>query len=167
MMGAIERLYRIAMYSIGRGRITTGDTSGPVQLYQVQVNDMDIRDNVPRLAEFGFTSRPPDGSDVTLTCVEGNPRKSVIVGTNHQPSLPKGLLAGETVIFNLWGMTIEMTEAGITVNGNGKPVRINGDVVLNGGMTSSGDVVAGGVSLLNHLTTGVKAGTDISGKPQQ
>jgi len=131
----------------------------------VQVNDMDIRDKVPRLAEFGFTSRPPDGSDVTLTCLEGNPRKSVIVGTNHQPSLPKGLLAGETVIFNLWGMTLEMTEAGITLDPNGKPVTINGNVVLNGGMTATGDVVAGGISLIHHKTTLVKAGTDQGGPP--
>lgn len=167
MNAAIERLYRIAMYSIGRGRITTGRTEGPVQLYQVQVNDDDIRDDVPRLAEFGFTSRPPDGSDVTLTCLQGNPRKSVIVGTNHQPSLPQGLVAGETYLFNLWGMTIRMTEAGIFIDGGGKPITINGDVQLNGAMNASGDVVADGVSLVNHLTTGVRAGSDESGKPKK
>ncbi|WP_317201491.1 phage baseplate assembly protein [Janthinobacterium sp.] len=125
MIGAIERLYRIVMCSVGRGRITAGKTTGPVQTYQVKINDMDIRDEVPRIAEFGFTSRPPNGSDVALVCIEGSPRKSAIVGTNHQPSLPQGLLEGEAQLFNLWGMYVYMTQAGIVIEAKNQPVTIN------------------------------------------
>jgi len=44
---------------------------------------------------------------------------------------------------------------------------INADVTLNGRLDATGDVVAEGVSLVNHLTTNVVAGTSLSGKPQK
>ncbi len=42
---------------------------------------------------------------------------------------------------------------------------INADVVLNGKLDATGDVTADGVSLINHLTTGVMPGSGNSGKP--
>lgn len=44
---------------------------------------------------------------------------------------------------------------------------IDADVKLNGKLDATADVVAGGVSLMNHLTTGVMPGSGMSGKPQQ
>lgn len=46
-------------------------------------------------------------------------------------------------------------------------VRIIGDVVIEGQVTVSKDVVAGaqGISLVNHRTAGVKQGNDISERP--
>jgi phage baseplate assembly protein V len=125
MMDAIEWLWRRATRLVGHGRITAGKSTGPVHMYQIRVNDLDIRDNVPHLSEFGFISMPPLGTDVVMVCLEGNPRKSILVGTNHQPSLPQGLLPGESMVFNLWGMSIYMTQAGIVVQANSQPVTVN------------------------------------------
>lgn len=44
---------------------------------------------------------------------------------------------------------------------------IDADVTLNGTLVATGDVTAGGVSLMSHITTGVVPGTGLSGKPQQ
>lgn len=43
---------------------------------------------------------------------------------------------------------------------------ITGDVQVSGSIQVDGDVTASGVSLVNHLTTGVVAGASLSGKPQ-
>lgn len=44
-------------------------------------------------------------------------------------------------------------------------IEIVGNVKVEGGITTSEDVVAGGISLIHHKTTKVKAGGDMSGPP--
>ncbi|WP_158660281.1 Gp138 family membrane-puncturing spike protein [Pseudomonas sp. NC02] len=44
-------------------------------------------------------------------------------------------------------------------------VTINGDVQVNGKVTTSGDVMAGTISLMNHKTSGVTPGSGTSGGP--
>lgn len=66
-------------------------------------------------------------------------------------------------------------DRGITFNGpltvNG-PTQLNGDtgikgqVAVDGGIEASGDVKGKGISLAHHKTTGVKAGSDLSGDPR-
>lgn len=79
------------------------------------------------------------------------------------------------------GTAIITAQGGITLNGN---TTINGDLKTNGNstttgnqavqgtshskgtITTDGDVIAGGISLKNHPHGGVKAGGDMTGKPQ-
>lgn len=57
---------------------------------------------------------------------------------------------------------IEIICPKISITGD---ITINGNIQLNGGMNATDDVVADGVSLVNHKQTGVKAGGDTSGPP--
>ncbi|WP_372168718.1 phage baseplate assembly protein V [Xanthomonas axonopodis] len=68
------------------------------------------------------------------------------------------------------GGTASITaDGGITLNG---PLTVNGKTMLNGDATIAGtakattDVIGGGISLKNHKTTGVTAGSALSGGPQ-
>ncbi|MGQ3469574.1 phage baseplate assembly protein V, partial [Xanthomonas campestris] len=60
-------------------------------------------------------------------------------------------------------------DGGTTLNG---PLPVNGKTMLNGDATTTGtakattDVIGGGISLKNHKTTGVAAGTALRGGPQ-
>lgn len=60
-------------------------------------------------------------------------------------------------------------DGGITLNGpltvNGT-TQINGDVGITGTATVDIDVLGGGISLKHHKTTGVTAGSALSGVPQ-
>ncbi|MBB4591867.1 phage baseplate assembly protein V [Xanthomonas cannabis] len=60
-------------------------------------------------------------------------------------------------------------DGGITLNGpltiNGT-TQINGDAMIAGTATATTDVVGGGISLKHHKTTGVTAGSALSGGPQ-
>lgn len=52
---------------------------------------------------------------------------------------------------------------GVTVTG---PVVITGTLHVTGNITTDSDAIASGISLVNHVTTGVRSGSDTSGPPQ-
>lgn len=57
---------------------------------------------------------------------------------------------------------IEIICPQISITGD---ITVNGNIKLNGGIRSTEDIIADGISLINHKNTGVKAGPDTSGPP--
>lgn len=147
MIDALQRLHQRLLHAIGRGRITTGSDVGAVQTQQVKLGPLEIKDAVPRLAEFGLTSMPPVGSDVVLVFIGGDRSNGAIIATGHQQSRPTGLNPGETMIYSQDGKSIYLTAAGgIIVDGKGQDVIVNGaaNVTVNSSATvtvNSTDVV--------------------------
>lgn len=125
-VGAMERLWRRIQMAVGRGRVTTGNDSGNVQLLQVQLNGLETGDNRPRLAEFGFASMPPVGSDAIVLFIAGDRSNGVVVATGHQASRPKNLNPGESMLYDEWGKYIKLTESGgIVIEAKGADVTVN------------------------------------------
>jgi phage baseplate assembly protein V len=127
-----------------------GDTHGAVALRGIYSDAFPAPDS----AETRHLTRYKDGA---------------IVEYDHASHALKATLPG--------GGTAEITaDGGVTVNG---PLTVNGDTQINGntnvagdvGITgqaeADGDVIAGGVSLMNHVHVGVTSGSAVSGKPQQ
>lgn len=122
---------------IGRGRVTRVDDSGPVQTMQVQMSGFELPDNRVRTSEFGLASNPPVGSEVVAVAITGDRTAGMVVGSNHQPSRPRNLLAGETKIYCQDGKFIHLTAAGgIIIEANGQNVVINN--AANVAVTCSG-----------------------------
>ena len=154
--GIADRLKRGILAMIGRGRITTSNDSGSAQLLQLRLSALEVRDQTPRIAEFGFSSRPPVGSDAVLVFVGGDRTNGIVIATGHQASRPKGLEEGETIVYDFFGKSIKFTKAGgIVVEANGSAVTINNatTVTINAStkvqmntplLQVSGDIVAGG-----------------------
>ncbi len=154
--GVLQRMMRRIQLATGWGRVTFSDDSKTAQLLQVKLNDSETRDGTPRIAEFGFTSRPPSGSDVLVVFLGGDRSKGVVVATAHQTSRPKNLLEGEAMVYDLWGKSIYLTESGgIIVDAKGTPVTVNNatTVTINAAeavqmntpvLRVSGDIEAGG-----------------------
>ena len=188
MTGVMERLWRRVQLMSSWGRVTFSDDSRSAQLLQVKLNDSETRDDTPRIAEFGLTSRPPYGSDVLVVFLGGDRSKGVVVATAHQGSRPKGLLAGETMLYDLWGKSVYLTKAGgIVVEAQGAPVTVNnattvtinaadsvelvtpllhvtGDIVAGGNITDSVRSMAADRKLFNSHTNG--SGTTTPSPPQ-
>lgn len=123
---AAARLWRRLQSVIGRGRATTFNDAGPVQKVQVKINDMETRDNTPRLAEFGFASGLPANADVIVVFIGGDRSNGAVVATGHQPSRPQNLAAGESMVYDLWGKQIYLTQNnGIVIDAKNTPVTIN------------------------------------------
>lgn len=156
---AIERLYRRVMLVVGRGRIKTGDDTGPVQRQQVRLGDFETFDDIPRMAEYGFNSMPPGDSDAVLIFVGGNRLDGVIIGTGHQSFRMRSMKPGEVSISDNLGQSVYLTQQGIIVNGGGLPVLVTntpgvtldtpmvhatGDMQIDGNLAVGQNVTAAG-----------------------
>ncbi|MFD1697790.1 phage baseplate assembly protein V [Halopseudomonas phragmitis] len=63
-------------------------------------------------------------------------------------------------------MTVMLTAGGKLILTAPGGVQINGNININGKVTTTEDVVAGGISVMHHKTTGVTPGNGLSGDPQ-
>jgi phage baseplate assembly protein V len=160
MDGMLENVTNRLRMMIGRGRVTATNDSGSVQMLQIRSGAMETGDNRPRLAEFGLTSVPPDGSDVAYLSLAGDRTATVVIATGHQASRPKGLKAGESMLYSQDGKQVYLEGGQIQVQANGMPVNVinastvavtasstitlnaGGDVIVNAPLLKcSGDIV--------------------------
>lgn len=129
--GILERVARRVLLSLARALVTTVNDAGGVQMMQVKLNALETRDNTPRPVEFGLASNPPVGSDAFVVFLGGDRSNGVVLGTVHQPSRPKNLAPGETMIYSQDGKQIYLTASGgIFVKANGQPVEVDGATTL-------------------------------------
>ncbi|WP_245623696.1 phage baseplate assembly protein V [Paraburkholderia nodosa] len=122
----MDRAARRILNIIGRARVNLVKDSGPVQMVQLTVNDLETIDNIPVVHDFGFSSNPPEGSDVAMVFVGGDRSNGVIVASNHQKYRVRNLAPGESVIYTQDGKQIYLTASGgIKVAANGQPVEVD------------------------------------------
>lgn len=108
---------------LGVGRITAMNDSGATQSVQYQT-PLEVA-SAHRLAEFGFSSGLPAGTDVVLAFLGGDRSSPVVIATNHQGFRHADLQPGETVVYNQWGLYIQLTEDGISIDAKGQDVTVN------------------------------------------
>ncbi|ELH4237942.1 TPA: phage baseplate assembly protein [Serratia marcescens] len=121
--GILRQLGRRVAMMIGIGKITGYGDAGSIQKLQYQT-PLEVKGDTPRMAEFGFSSGLPVGTDVVLAYLGGDRSSAVIVASNNQQYRQSGLKSGETLIYNQWGMFVKLTENGIEVEAKGKPVTV-------------------------------------------
>ncbi len=152
MNDAIERVWRRLLLAIGRGRITFVDDAAQVQRVQVQLGSDEVKDNTPRLAEYGFQSNPPPGSDCVVLFLAGERTNGVVVATGNQRWRLRALADGEVAISDDKGQKVYLSAAGIRVDGGGLPIEITNTpsvridspaVHITGALTVDGDINSG------------------------
>ncbi|VVD75198.1 baseplate assembly protein [Pandoraea horticolens] len=133
-VGPVQRVVRRALTAFARALISAVNDSGGVQVVQIALSSTEVRDGTPRIAEFGFSSNPPAGSDGVVAFLGGDRTKGIVIGTGHQPSRPKGLKPGESILHSEDGKSVYLTaDGGIVVEAKGQPVVVNdaSDVTWN------------------------------------
>ncbi|QLS33691.1 phage baseplate assembly protein [Citrobacter sp. RHBSTW-00903] len=117
---------------LGIGRITSQKDSGEIQQAQYQT-PLEVA-SAPRMADFGFSSGLPVGTDVVIAFIGGDRSSPVIIASNHQGYRRTGLNEGETAIYNKWAMEVLLTEKGVFIDAKGKDVEVNNatNVTING-----------------------------------
>jgi len=92
---------------------------------------------VPRLAEYGFASNPPPGSDAVLVFYTGDRSNGVVVATGSQALRLKNLASGDSALYDSRGAYVWLTPNGIVINGNGGNVTVENaaDVTVTGSGT--------------------------------
>ncbi|MBB5411712.1 phage baseplate assembly protein V [Paraburkholderia sp. HC6.4b] len=151
----MEHLFWSLVRALGRGRLTRVDDGGAVQLVQMQLSANETRDGTPRLAEYGFQSNPPAGSDALAVFLGGDRTNGVVIACGNQQYRFRNLAPGEVCISDDKGQSVHLSAAGIVVNGGGQPVTITnapqitadaplfhctGDIEGDGNITCAGDM---------------------------
>jgi hypothetical protein len=145
--------------------IAPGDT-GMLAFTQRSIDEFLIGSSVP------LETRLHDINDCTFRPTLQNDLKTVPAGADHLlirigASILRLYKDGHGVLTLPAGHRIEAPLTTITgdviINGN---LQVDKNVKVSGRVDVVGDVVAGGISLINHLTTGVQSGDKLSGPPQ-
>ena len=82
LTGQISTLYRQIKMLLGLGRVSAFDDSDGIQTVQYQTQ-LEVHSDTPRLAEFGFSSGLPAGSDVVIGFLGGDRSNGLIIASNH------------------------------------------------------------------------------------
>lgn len=159
--------------------------NGACQTVSVEMHAGYPRSEVPVHQQFGLSSSVPLNGAVTHVVALGGDEADLLALPPANPSLAHmgNLASGETVLYDAVGQAVYLQDGKfVRVQAVTKMmVEIGGEVVLdltaklatlnvplqvNGSIKATDDIVAGTVSLQDHLHGGVQQGNDKTGKPQ-
>ena len=144
-----------AALSIARAILRVVDDSLPIQAVQADLLSGETRDRVERMQEYGFTSVPLPGCRGIALFVEGDRSHGAVIATEDNRYRKKGLDAGEVAIYTDEGDSIYLKRGRIIQITAANGVVVNAPTVT----VASGDVIASGISLVNHVHPGCQGGT--------
>ncbi len=147
-------LARIRRVILG-AKIESTDDATPLQQMKVQTLGRAVYDKVEVFGQFGFTSRPPNGSDAII--VERNGKYIVIAVGDRQHRI-RNIESGDSVVYDVRGQTIILNKSGImttdvfdntiTTDANGVKIddKNNNHIVMNAAGTSVTDKFGNSIS---------------------
>jgi phage baseplate assembly protein V len=155
----IRALNNRVMLTVARAVVSLVDDTTKLQSLQLKLLRREIRENVERFQNYGFTGKPHAGAEAVVVFVGGNRDHGLCIAVDDRRYRVKGLEDGEVAIYTDEGDTIvlkrnrviEVTTETFRVNASTK-VEINSPLleVNTDSSTFSGDVdVVGDVSDAN------------------
>lgn len=134
----IAPLQRRVMLMVGRAVIKALDDSGDLQQVQLQLNADEIRSDVHRLQEYGFTSRPKLGSEAAVIFLGGNRDHGIVIAVEDRRYRLKSLADGEVALYDDLGQKVHLKRAGIEISTPGNvTIDAGGDVQVTAGGDAS------------------------------
>ncbi|OHD24777.1 MAG: hypothetical protein A2Y38_07775 [Spirochaetes bacterium GWB1_59_5] len=167
-------LARRVRLMVGRAVLTLVDDSLKLQGLQVRLLDGELRSDVERMQEYGFTSHPHPGAEAAVVFVGGSRDHGLVIAVDDRRYRLKALAAGEVAFYDDQGQAVHlkrdktlhvygsdhlMADVAIdavvncplvTVNAaaqvtlNTPLVQCTGNLLVAGGITSSGTYGASG-----------------------
>lgn len=126
----LDRLERRTRQHVSFARTTaTANDNGPVQTTQAQIDALSVRNDVPMLFYYGFSSAMPMGGDKLVVHGNGERSSAVAIASGHQQYRFTGLNDGEVVLYDQWGNVIHFTQNAIQITGT---VQVTGDLQVTG-----------------------------------
>lgn len=124
----IEPLKRKVTMMVGRAVIMAIKDDGPLQTMQLTLNRDEVRDDIARVQEYGFTSYPKPGAEAFVAFLGGNRDHGVVIGVDDRRYRLKSLAEGEVALYTdegdkihfKRGNKIEITTSELTINAQTK-----------------------------------------------
>jgi phage baseplate assembly protein V len=158
---------------VSRAVVTLVNDAAKMQTLQVSILDDETFEGAEHWQPYGFTTVPHVGAEALLLSVGGHRAHSIVVSCADRRYRLTGLQDGEVAIYTdeqdkihlKRGREIEIETLTLTIKaaqsvGYDTPV-----ITTTGRIVAQGDVVAGGVSLMQHPHGGVQAGPAQTGTP--
>ena len=175
-MSALQRAMRPMLQRlqlmIGRAVVLLVNDSTKLQGLQVSLLEGEVRDQVERFQDYGFTSHPHPGAEAVAASVAGSRDHVVVIAVDDRRYRLRALQPGEVAIYTDEGDRVVLKRGGVIEVTASTKVRLvtplvecTGNVQVAGTITAGVDVIADGVSLVGHVHSGVDAGTSNSGAP--
>lgn len=117
---------------------------------------------------FGFLADIEENTECTVVFESGDPNAGKVVAFHFHDDNPPSITPGSgTAIFkHKSGSILQFNSNGsITVSAAGG-INVAANISVNGSITTSGDVVAAGISLDSHVHGGVKSGGSSTSGPE-
>lgn len=176
MTGALQRVMRPLTQRIQLmiGRAVVGLVNDATKLQGLQITLLadEVRGDVERFQQYGFTSHPHPGAEAVAVSVAGSRDHVLVIAVDDRRYRLTGLAEGEVALYTDEGDRIVIRRGGtIEVQATTKVrlvaplVECTGDVKVAGTLTADVDVVGGGKSLKGHKHGGVQPGGSQTGVP--
>lgn len=158
---------------MARGTVVLAAAGKMMQTLQVRLTAGELKDGAEHFEPYGYTSNPLPGAEVLTAFLGGDRSHAVVLVASDRRYRIKELKPGEVAIYTDEGDKVHFKRGRIidieTETLNIKATNsVNFDtptITQTGQIVSQGDQVAGGVSQINHLHSGVEMGDDQSGPP--
>lgn len=163
-MAGIAELYRRLRVLMTFARTLRIDDSGPLQLVTVEGFLGELRDDCPRIGEWGLGSNPPLSSQAVVLALGADRGQLVVIGVEDRDTRRKNLPVGAVELYSAHGTArIRIDAAGVIsidgtqVNGTTGPLTLNvtGNVAINASGTVA--VTATGAATVNGSAVTVNA----------
>ena len=151
---------------------TVCDLYPDMQQVRVNFDDLGTVSPLMQMPAFGVAGddhfwMPEIGEQVLcLFMPTGNAEGYVLYSIRGNENTPKSADNNKRYVAFSDGGLIEYDKSSGTLTINATNIKIKGDISLTGGLTSTKDVVAKGISLDGHVHDGVQSGSSKTGGPQ-
>ena len=163
MVGVAEVFRRLRVL-MTFARTLRVDDSGPLQLISVQGLIGELRDDCPRIGEWGLASNPPLSAQAVVVALGADRGQLVVLGVEDRNTRRKNLPVGAVEVYSSHATArIRIDSAGVmsidatALNGTTGPVALN--VTGNVAITATGtvNVTATGAATVNGSAVTVNA----------
>lgn len=165
MIEQIQALWMRLRATVAAARITLTDDAAAAQLLQARISATELVNNLPRVAEYGFTSNPPPGSDAVVVFQAGDRSQGIVIATGNRQFRLVGLKSGEVAIHDNVGQSVYLSATGIVINGGANPVTVQGNLLVTGDIIDNSASNAVTVKALrtaydahDHVVSGITTG---------
>lgn len=162
-MDGMKDVKNRVMMAIARGVIRAVSDTGNRQKLQVELLKDELRDNVERIQNYGFSSHPHPGGDAAVVFIAGNREQGIVLAVENRQFRVAGLEQGEVAIYDDLGNKISLLREMIKVEAvqhleaTAPTTKIVSDVTIEGSLTVNGpSTMTGNITTTGTITNNGK-----------
>lgn len=109
---ALDRIARRVSLMVARGVLKLVNDSGGLQVVQVGALDGEVRSQLERFQQYGFTSHPEPGAEVAVVFPGGSRDVGYALAVDDRRYRKKPLAEGEVAVYHRDGTTFVLLKSG-------------------------------------------------------